>query len=65
MADTSLDGLRVAILVTDGFEQVELTEPRRALDAAGARTQIVSPKSDRVKGRIFMDWAMTWRWMFR
>ncbi len=57
MADAPLDGLRVAILVTDGFEQVELTEPRKALDAAGARTRIVSPKTDRVKGWNFTDWG--------
>lgn len=47
---SSLAGKRVAILVTDGFEQVELTEPRKALDAAGAKTQIVSPKSGKVRG---------------
>ena len=41
---------RVAILVADGFEQVELTEPRKALDEAGARTQIVSTAKDRVQG---------------
>ncbi|MFL6230290.1 MAG: type 1 glutamine amidotransferase domain-containing protein [Pyrinomonadaceae bacterium] len=45
-----LQGRRVAILVTDGFEQKELTEPREALDAAGARTQIVSPKAGEVEG---------------
>lgn len=50
MADKSLAGMKVAILVTDGFEQVELTEPREALDAAGAQTQVVSPKPDRVRG---------------
>jgi protease I len=57
MANGSLDGVRVAILVTDGFEQVELTEPRKALDAAGAETRVVSPKSDRVKGWKFTDWG--------
>jgi protease I len=41
---------RVAILVADGFEQVELTEPRKALDEAGARTQIVSTVKDKVQG---------------
>lgn len=46
----SLDGMKVAILVTDGFEQVEMTEPRHALDSAGAHTQIVSPKDGRVRG---------------
>jgi protease I len=42
---TDLKGLKVAILVTDGFEQVELVEPRKALDQAGATTSIVSPDS--------------------
>ncbi|GAB3482564.1 type 1 glutamine amidotransferase domain-containing protein [Azotobacter salinestris] len=46
----SLKGKRVAFLVTDGFEQVELTGPREALDKAGARTLIVSAKSGRVTG---------------
>lgn len=45
-----LNGKKVAILVADGFEQVELTGPREALDAAGAMTQIVSPKSGEVEG---------------
>ncbi len=38
-----LQGIRVAILVENGFEQVELAEPRKALDKAGAKTSIVSP----------------------
>jgi protease I len=45
-----LKGRRVAILVTDGFEQVELTEPRKALEAAGAETVIVAPKAGKVQG---------------
>jgi protease I len=53
----TLNGLKVAILVTDGFEQVELIEPRKALDEAGAETQIVSPKSDRVRGWQFTEWG--------
>jgi putative intracellular protease/amidase len=40
MASDSLDGLMVAILITDGFEQVEMTDPRKALDQAGAKTRI-------------------------
>lgn len=52
---SSLDGMKVAILVTDGFEQVEMTEPREALDAAGAHTQIVSPKAGSVRGWIHHD----------
>ena len=57
MADTDIKGLKVAILVTDGFEQVELVEPRKALDAAGAETAIVSPKRGRVRGWNFTDWG--------
>jgi protease I len=40
----NLKGIKVAILVTDGFEEVELTEPRKALNQAGAETRVVSPK---------------------
>lgn len=48
--DKQLDGLTVAILVSDLFEEVELTEPRRALEAAGAKTAIVSPQGPVVRG---------------
>jgi protease I len=48
--DKPLTGKTVAILVADGFEQVEMTEPRAALEAAGARTSIVSPATGRVQG---------------
>jgi protease I len=58
MAKDSLEGLNVAILVTDGFEQVELTEPRKALDEAGATTKIVSPKRDRVRAWYFTEWSV-------
>ena len=47
---TSLKGKRVALLVTDGFEQVELTGPKQALEQAGATADIVSAKSGQVKG---------------
>jgi protease I len=57
MASKTLKGLKVAILVTDGFEQVELIEPRKALDAAGADTSIVSPKPKRVRGWNFKEWG--------
>ena len=53
----SLSGKRVAILATDGVEQVELTEPRKALDAAGARTMVVSPKSGSIKGWNHTNWG--------
>lgn len=59
MSDKTLDGLNVAILVTDGFEQSELQEPRRALDEAGARTRVVAPKDGEVKGWKLKDWGDT------
>ena len=40
----SLKGRNVAILATDGFEQSELTEPRKALDDAGAKTVVIAPQ---------------------
>ena len=39
--DNNLRGLKVSILATDGFEQVELVQPRKALDDAGAETRLV------------------------
>ena len=52
-----LEGKRVAILVADGFEQVELTEPRKALDDAGAETCVVSPAEGKVKGWNHTEWG--------
>ena len=46
----NLNGRRVAILVTDGFEQVELTSPREALEKAGAKTFVIAPKPGEVQG---------------
>jgi protease I len=51
----NLEGMKVAMLVADGFEQVELVEPRMALDEAGADTKVVSPKDQRVRGWNFTD----------
>jgi protease I len=47
---SALKGKKVAILVADGFEQVELTGPKEALEAAGAEIQIVSPAEGEVQG---------------
>ncbi|HEX3949855.1 MAG TPA: type 1 glutamine amidotransferase domain-containing protein [Steroidobacteraceae bacterium] len=55
----NLNGVRVAILATDGFEQSELFEPRRALDEAGAKTEVVSLKSGEVKGWNHTEWGKT------
>jgi protease I len=52
-----LKGLKVAILVTDGFEQSELVKPRLALDQEGALTKIVSPKKGTVRGWTAGNWA--------
>jgi protease I len=49
MAD--VQGLRVAVLATDDFEDSELTEPVKALRDAGARVDIISPKSGSIKGK--------------
>ena len=56
MAQT-LQDRKVAILVADGFEQVELTEPRKALQQAGAEARVVSPAKGKVKGWNFTDWG--------
>ena len=56
---TQLEGLRVAILATDGFEQVELTEPRKALDEAGATTHLIAPESGQIKAWDETDWGIT------
>lgn len=57
MPSKPLEGKRVAILVAKGFEQIELVEPRKALDEAGAKTVLISPEKDRVRGWKFVDWG--------
>ena len=56
-----LDGKKVAILVADGFEQVELTEPKTALEKAGAETEIVSPAGEKVRGWEETEWGKSFR----
>lgn len=55
--DKQLRNQRVAILVADGFEQVELTGPKKALEQAGAKTEIVSPAQGKVKGWQHDHWG--------
>jgi protease I len=50
-----LNGKKVAILVAEGFEQSEMTGPRKALQEAGVETEIVSPASDEVQGWKHFD----------
>jgi protease I len=57
MADKNLKNKRIAILATDGFEQSELMEPRKALQEAGAKTEIVSLKKGRIKGWKDKNWS--------
>jgi len=59
MNDNSLNGKKVAILATEGFEQPELEQPREALDRAGATTQIVSPKENQIRAWDQTDWGET------
>ena len=53
----NLQGKTIAILATDGFEQSELTKPKKALEEAGARTQVVSPAGNKIKGWDRKDWG--------
>lgn len=53
----SLNGKRIAILATHGFEQSELEEPKRALEAAGARADVVSPGGEKIRGWKHKDWG--------
>jgi protease I len=57
--EKQLKGKKVAILVADGFEQVELTEPKKALEEAGALAQIISPNKAKVKGWNHTEWGDT------
>jgi protease I len=50
MAEKQLSGLKVAAITTDGVEQVELLEPKKALEEAGAQVLVVAPKAGKVQG---------------
>ncbi len=52
-----LKNLKIAILATDGVEQVELSEPRKALDAAGAKTVLISLKEGEIRGWNHTEWG--------
>ncbi len=56
-----LAGQNIAILVADGFEEGEMTEPRKALEQAGAETRIVSPAGEVVRAWDFKDWSGDYR----
>ncbi len=52
-----LKGKRVAILATQGFEQAELFEPKKALEQAGARAEVVSPGGESIRGWNEQNWG--------
>ena len=52
-----LTGKRIAALVDEGFEQVELIDPKKAFEAAGAKVTVISPQSGRVKGWQHDKWG--------
>lgn len=54
----TLSGKRVAILTENGFEEVELTSPKKALEEAGAKVDIVSPQKEKVKGWDHDHWSI-------
>ncbi len=53
----NLNGKRIAILAEQGFEQVELVEPRKALEQAGAKVEIVSPRQGTIRGWNHTEWG--------
>jgi protease I len=58
MANKQLDGRRIAVVATDGFEQSELTEPKRLLEEAGATVDVIAPgDASEIKGWDKKDWG--------
>ena len=55
MTEKQLQGKRIAFLATDGVEQVELTEPWKAVEDAGAEPVLVSPKDGKIQGFQHLD----------
>lgn len=54
---SQLNGKNIAILATNGFEQSELVEPKKALEEAGATTQVISLESGEIKGWKDKNWG--------
>ncbi|HZQ47044.1 MAG TPA: type 1 glutamine amidotransferase domain-containing protein [Verrucomicrobiae bacterium] len=59
--NTDLQGKKVAILVEKGFEQVEMTAPREALEEAGAETDLISPEDKKVKSWDLTKWGRSFK----
>ncbi len=56
---TQIKGKKIAILATDGFEQVELTDPKKNLEQAGATVDVISIKTGEIKGWDHTDWGQS------
>lgn len=56
---TQIPGKTIAILTEEGFEQIELTSPKEALEQAGATVHIISPKGGELKAWNHTDWGDT------
>jgi protease I len=54
----NLNNKKVAMLTEEGFEQVELTSPKEALEASGATVDVISPKSGKIKAWNETDWGI-------
>jgi protease I len=52
-----LKGKKIAILATDGFEQIELTDPRKALQKAGAEVVLIGPSPGKIRGWKYTKWG--------
>jgi protease I len=52
-----INGKKIAILATDGYEQTELTDPKKNLEQAGAKVDVISIKSGEIKGWNHTDWG--------
>lgn len=54
---TKLKNKKIAILVADGFEEIELSSPKKALEDAGAKTYIISPSDGHVRSKSGDEWS--------
>ena len=59
--NAKLRGKRIAVLLTEGFEQIEMTSPREALEKAGAEVEIVSPAGETVRAWDLTKWGKTFQ----
>jgi protease I len=57
MDTKKLQHIKIAIIATDGFEQSELTEPKRLLEKAGAAVDVIAPEGDDIEGWEHADWG--------